>query len=633
MTTPTVELAMPAEVSQPPRTTHIYWLVLAIVWAASALYMGTHLLRGWVPHDEGAFGQSAERVLQGQLPHRDFVELYTGGLSFLHALAFRVLGINLATLRYVLFGAFIAWIPAVYYVATRFGSPLAAGCVTLLCVAWSVPNYAAAVPSWYNLFLATFAIAAVLRYLETRAKRWMFLTGLCGGFSFVVKSAGLYLLAGIWLFLLFREQSLSQAEGGSSREGRSLLFRAMSLFSVFFLVLLLIVLIRQRIGVAEIVHFVVPAASLGFLLLLREFRGIRASDTQRFSTLAEMAGPFAVGAVLPILVYLIPYIHGHAVTMLFRGVFILPARRIAGASLPPPPLVSLLAVTPLAALVMMSAFTKRQLRLILTAIAAVSCASVWYLSARNEDVYQEVWFSAANLIPVVILAGVAVLAIRSAVWRKLPVVRQQQLVLLLSVLALCSVVQFPFSAAIYFCYVAPLVALSLFALLSLFPQLSKRLLLGVLTFYLFFAITRITPGFIYEMEESYKTDAQIARLGLDRAAGLRVTAQEAARYQKLIALVREHTTGPFIYAAPDCPEVYFLAGFQNPTRSLFDFLDDSSRRSDQILAALEAHHVDLVVIDGNPSFSSTLSDDLRGALMERFPSSSVVDHFEVRWLR
>jgi len=108
-----------AHENQPRHSTRIYWFILLIVWAASALYMASHLLRGWVPHDEGAFAESADRVLEGQLPHRDFVELYTGRLSFVHALAFRLMSVNLATLRYVLFAAFLTWIPAAYYAATN----------------------------------------------------------------------------------------------------------------------------------------------------------------------------------------------------------------------------------------------------------------------------------------------------------------------------------------------------------------------------------------------------------------------------------------------------------------------------------------------------------------------------------
>ena len=100
--------------------TRAHWLALLVVWAISIGYMATHLKRGWVPSDEGYFGQTAERVLHGELPHKDFDEGYTGGITFLNALAFRELGINSVSLRIVLFLFFIAWVPAILYVAGHF---------------------------------------------------------------------------------------------------------------------------------------------------------------------------------------------------------------------------------------------------------------------------------------------------------------------------------------------------------------------------------------------------------------------------------------------------------------------------------------------------------------------------------
>ena len=64
------------------------WLIVA----ASLVYLWTFVPRGWVPHDEGMLGQSAEHVMLGHMPHVDYEELYTGGLTLLHAAAFRVLG-------------------------------------------------------------------------------------------------------------------------------------------------------------------------------------------------------------------------------------------------------------------------------------------------------------------------------------------------------------------------------------------------------------------------------------------------------------------------------------------------------------------------------------------------------------
>src|SRR5579859_8044567 len=72
------------------------WFSLALVLVLSALYIGHELKRGWIPSDDGVLAESAERVLHGALPHRDYHELYGGLLSYLNAAAFRALGTNLA---------------------------------------------------------------------------------------------------------------------------------------------------------------------------------------------------------------------------------------------------------------------------------------------------------------------------------------------------------------------------------------------------------------------------------------------------------------------------------------------------------------------------------------------------------
>ena len=73
-----------------------------------------HSDRGWIPHDEGMLGQSAERVLTGEVPHVDYEEPYTGGLSLMHALVFRLAGIDLIFPRWLLFAGAVglAVVPA-----------------------------------------------------------------------------------------------------------------------------------------------------------------------------------------------------------------------------------------------------------------------------------------------------------------------------------------------------------------------------------------------------------------------------------------------------------------------------------------------------------------------------------------
>src|SRR5215831_11435632 len=122
------------------------YTILLVVWIISAVYVGGFIDRGWIPHDEGTLAQSAERVLDGELPHRDFDEIYAG--------TFKFLGANLIYIRYVFFAFFLMFVPALYAIALRFASPWLAAAITLLGVVWSVPNYFAGLPSWYNLFFA-----------------------------------------------------------------------------------------------------------------------------------------------------------------------------------------------------------------------------------------------------------------------------------------------------------------------------------------------------------------------------------------------------------------------------------------------------------------------------------------------
>ena len=112
---------------------------LAIAW--------NNLDQGWFPHDEGQLGQAAERVLHGELPHRDFDDMYTGGLSFLNAASFHIWGVNSQSMCWMLFAWFVPFVLSIYWLMSRFTRPWAAGLLTTLAAAWSIPMYSAAMPS------------------------------------------------------------------------------------------------------------------------------------------------------------------------------------------------------------------------------------------------------------------------------------------------------------------------------------------------------------------------------------------------------------------------------------------------------------------------------------------------------
>jgi hypothetical protein len=251
-------------------------------------------------------------------------------------------------------------------------------------------------------------------------------------------------------------------------------------------------------------------------------------------------------------------------------------------------------------------------------------------SGLSVRAYQVVWSSVILLIPITVLAGSILL------WkgRKAGIssLRQQQVFMLLSIVGICSLIQFPFSAPTYFCYVAPLVVLAICAVIASLKRQSPFIYGSLLVFYIVFAVLYATPGFIYKLGAAADSDKQIFCLDLPpHSRVLKVSRESAQEYQTLIPLVQRHARSQYIYAAPDCPEVYFLSGLRNPTRTIFEFLDEPARSTEQIINKIVAYDLNEVVLFQKPEFSPPIPLDLKQKLELRFPNWVNVGRFQVRW--
>ena len=605
------------------------WRFLLLgVLVLSAGYVAWHLGRGWVPHDEGALGQSAERLLQGELPHRDFDELYTGGLTYLNAAAFRVFGTTLFSMRLVLFTVFLAWVPAVFYVASRLVRPLAAAGVTLLCVAWSLPNYPAPLPSWYNLFLTVFGIAALFRWLEDRRPRWLIVAGIAGGLSLLVKVVALYFVAGALLFLVFHAHEQSRAAPSpGARRGRTYALFVTACLLAFSAALVLVV--RHELSAAQLVQFVVPGTLVAALLVRNEWTQPAGESRSRFRTLGRLLAPFVFGVALPVALFLILFARADALGAIFNGVFVLPTKRFGVAEHRMLPLWSMRALVPVWLLLAYG----RQLagRTTRIHVLGLALALGTYLVATGTDalLYRFVWYAARGVLPVLVLLGVIVLARVRAADAASPLLRSRTM-LLLSVSAVFTLVQFPFSAPIYFCYVAPLVALLAIALLPHASPMAPAVPASLLVFFIAFAVMRVNTSTLSGMGWMYQPYPHTVSLGLPRGR-LDVPAAEAETYRVAVKVLQQHARGGYTWASPDCPEVYFLSGLRNPTRSLFDFFDDESGRTARILSAIERHGVTAIALNSAPEFTAGIPADLAGALAARYPFGAKIGKFQIRW--
>lgn len=612
-------------------------ILLLVVWAVSAALVIGHMSRGWVPHDEGLIGQTAERVIAGELPHRDFDDVYTGGLAYVNAGAMRLFGTSVRSPRIVLVTLFLLCVPVLFYVALRFASPLAAAITTLLAVAWSLPNYIASLPSWYNLIFALLGAAALLRFVDIGKRRWLFMAGLCGGLSFLMKVVGLYYVAAGLLFLVFREQELGSdppSAGTHDMAGsnaRSTIYSAFVIGGLLVFVLALVRLVHGSSGSDYLVHFVFPGAALAAAITYNEWNvgTRRGTSWSRFSALARLVAPFLAGVAVPIALFLVPYVVAGAVGDLVRGVFITPARRLTFAATPPLGWEHGVWTLVVVGLLLVARYLSRAVSLRIAVLVAIAGIYMVVLSAFSPTLYTGVFY-AAVLLPIATAIAAAPLV---AGLGKIPSERRQRLLIVASGLAMFALIQFPFGAPIYFCYVTPLLALAALAVVREIELPSLAVPAALAATFVAFALVRMYPGYLYNIGFAYARYQPLAPLPSSRGADVRVLARVSDQYTQVVDAVRRHA-GPnarYIYAAPDCPEVYFLTGFKNPTRTLYDFLDDQEQRTPRLLASLRDHDVKVVAINRRPEFSRPVDGDLRVALEREYPSSVGIGLFEVRW--
>ncbi|MGE0452831.1 MAG: ArnT family glycosyltransferase [Vicinamibacteria bacterium] len=603
-----------------PRSRHRLGLVLVLVLASA--YLGARADLGWVAHDEGYLGHSAERVLRGELPHRDFDDVYTGLLALFHAEVFRWFGVDLLNLRYALLGCALAGVAAVYAIAARFTSPAAAVLTTLLALAWSLPIYFASLSSWYVSFSALFGTLALLRHLDAGERRWLFAAGVCGAVAVLVKVSGLFYVAGVLLFLLRREHAQPVAADATRTAGTS---RAYAVFLASGLALFcaaLLLLVSRWPGPLQYLHFVFPALALGTLLVWRELRAPRPLPfATRLQALWRLSGPFLAGLGLPIAAFLVPYVRSDALGALWHGVFVLPQKRFDYATQVAPSEWQLVAAAPLAlvllaqlgALASQARFPfPRALgeRAWAWQVGLIGALALWVLPHGQEELtWQAIWNSAFPLVP--LTTGVGTLALAAARGGQAASRRGEEVFALLAVSACFSVVQFPYNSEIYFAYVAPLAVLAFLAVQGLFPDRPRRLYAALAAFYFLFAVVCV--------HRSWGAGFEPAGL---RRASLRLPPGQAAAYRQVVELVQRHSApGSFILATPDSPEIYFLADRANPTRTFYDFFDaDDSPESrwQRLFALLRERDVNVVVVKRQVFFSPPVERRFLQALALRY---------------
>lgn len=586
-----------------------------IAVVAAAVIIGLVVLwafrfRGWYPHDEGTLGQAAERILRGEIPHRDFDDPYTGGLGLLHALVFRLGGIGTTALRNHLALVATVWFAGVFWLLTHWLRPAGAALAAALIVVWSVPLYPAAMPSWYVLFLAC-AAGGVLVLSPRHRYRAAFVAGGLIGLAALAKITAAFALSGAMFALV----AIRQDEEGPRRGAIEVVIAAL----VFGLMVLR--LLSGSLDARVLAHLALPPLAIAAAVAWREIRQGRAHGFGVDAELWRRVGALCAGAAIPVVLYGAWLARHGALAQFLASAHSVVGGRAASASLPPPTVRSIGYALPVLAVLLGGAAWMR----VRPAFLVVAGIALGVLAWFSPVVHGDIWKAFRGLLP----AGAVLFCI---VWpRGLgagdPVARRA-LMVFAPLTGIMVLTQYPFAATIYFVYVIPLLVLALAGAVALRPPVSQRSVAALGVLLILFAAVEVIPGAGETTGMTAHGDA-LAWLDL-RRVHLLVPADEAERYGALIGALDSLPPGA-IWAGPDAPEVAFLAGRMDLNRSFFGFINDLEQDRPDFASRLVARGARIVVLDTAPPFSRHVSPAAHDSVTRYFPRTSNVDHFEIHW--
>lgn len=594
-------------------------LIASGLVALSIVYLALFVPRGWVPHDEGMLGQSAERVVNGETPHVDFEEPYTGGLSWLHATLFRAVGIDLVYLRWLLFAGAIAAQLLIYSILRRYVSPIGAALGAWLSLAWSFPNYFAALPSWWILICGIASVWAFVRFVESGLLRYAAAAGLAAGLAILMKQTGVYVLVALAMALLY---------DGGGHEQKSRLWwpgRAVCAAAAVGSLALAVAVIASRLSLSDLLYLLLPILACSRLLVERD-----GSASSRPSRHAFVPAAVAMAAAaLPVAIYLAPYVFNGHVSALINGLVVLPQKRMQFASLELPPAHWLLAGLPLVAVVMPWPARVRFAALETGAATIVLWFAGLLLAATSVNVYvsyQIIWQTArsfAAVLPIALCSHLMSGRVRDAGQRRI-------LFGTAVFLAWASLVQVPFSAPIYFCYVTPFAVIAALTLAANTSAVGRPAFAVATAVLLAFALVSMNRGYIYNLGGLHRTVELNEPVGVERAS-LRVSPADAVTYRRIVELIGSHIGDGHLVAGPDAPEVYFLTGRFSASGAFFDFFTDRVSAEGGLQDMEGLHSASVVVLNHGRRFSQGPSAHLASKARRMFPHSEGVGTFEVRW--
>src|SRR5216684_173765 len=171
-----------------------------LVFLFSLAYLCAFVRYSSLEPDEGILLQGGQRILEGQIPYRDFFSFYSPGSFYLVAAMYKVFGDLFVVARLSLAITGAACSVVTYLLARRVCSSgfalFAAALATIAGVAYRF----LVLHNWYSTLLACLALYSAVRLTESRKPAWAFAAGtFCSFTAMFEQSKGAGLCLGLCL--------------------------------------------------------------------------------------------------------------------------------------------------------------------------------------------------------------------------------------------------------------------------------------------------------------------------------------------------------------------------------------------------------------------------------------------------
>lgn len=206
----------------------------------------------WWGPDDGLFAYIAQRILEGDVVHRDIQALHPGLLFLINSALLGITDGDVVSLRYplVMLTLIQTWLA---YQLTLSKGLVSAICASLCMIAFSFVQFINPTPNWY-LITITLALGAFLTISDMQSNRALVLAGAIVGIAFLLRQlTGVFLAMAITtiLFLVYSNPASSDRQ----HAGSSILVILAVCYSVF---------IFQTAQIAGLLLFgIFPLALLG----------------------------------------------------------------------------------------------------------------------------------------------------------------------------------------------------------------------------------------------------------------------------------------------------------------------------------------------------------------------------------